>query len=624
MFPRSLADSGLEASWSAATLKLQACTTSIRPPHLHNSSTNMIALQVPEGYQKYIKKTDKEQTTWRTKRARASRRKRWTEELAGECEMSSKIQPCAPPIQAAPLRRNARPQILMTYSKADSLRDLGDEKGNEGDFVGRENFQNTRTCQKIFNEEKLDRAAEVTQLRVCNCLRSPREDGPHQLPRLARRDVDPQSKQCACRRTAEEQHENGPHPDEASDLNNQCENTEKQQEGKEKPQLPCESSCTGKQQLNNHSEREGEPMCGDDHETDDREVLDHEFGSHENSQYQNGEIEQAVEKRDLLRKKAERSLTIKDSGEEDLTCEGNHAMEGRVVNDHETGNHDVNLNHRSEIEQRMMESDQGEDETTIATNQYPWRAPRVMLQYLEQVMSTGGPTEWTVDNHDGAETWEEHQWQPKGKYRHDIEMSVNQYHRLTHALYQLEGATDQLVTTEKQSDNDERVMQEWQNIKEGVRLKCMEMFAEAEGQKKVDKVEIGKVEDQKRHQQTMDDDDQPHKQLAMFEKGSRVKRRRKILEDDSSDEEEPGRLVCNMNGDKWEALPYPIIIDSGACASVMPTGVVRPRAIERHTSIASGRVLPSRQWAENLQPWREGSLNDHQGRCDERYEIYSL
>ena len=29
-------------------------------------------------------------------------------------------------------------------------------------------------------------------------------------------------------------------------------------------------------------------------------------------------------------------------------------------------------------------------------------------------------------------------------------------------------------------------------------------------------------------------------------------------------------LVCKMSGDPWESMPYPIIVDSGASASVMP------------------------------------------------------
>ena len=29
-------------------------------------------------------------------------------------------------------------------------------------------------------------------------------------------------------------------------------------------------------------------------------------------------------------------------------------------------------------------------------------------------------------------------------------------------------------------------------------------------------------------------------------------------------------LVCSMTGDSWESMPYPIVVDSGASASVMP------------------------------------------------------
>ena len=38
--------------------------------------------------------------------------------------------------------------------------------------------------------------------------------------------------------------------------------------------------------------------------------------------------------------------------------------------------------------------------------------------------------------------------------------------------------------------------------------------------------------------------------------------------DSDGDEEE---LICNMIGQSWENLPFPIIIDFGACASVVPT-----------------------------------------------------
>ena len=32
-------------------------------------------------------------------------------------------------------------------------------------------------------------------------------------------------------------------------------------------------------------------------------------------------------------------------------------------------------------------------------------------------------------------------------------------------------------------------------------------------------------------------------------------------------------MVCQMTGEQWESLPFQIIIDSGACPSVMPTSL---------------------------------------------------
>ena len=40
--------------------------------------------------------------------------------------------------------------------------------------------------------------------------------------------------------------------------------------------------------------------------------------------------------------------------------------------------------------------------------------------------------------------------------------------------------------------------------------------------------------------------------------------------EESVDYGEEGDLICNMAGNAWESLPYPIIIDSGAAASVLP------------------------------------------------------
>lgn len=53
--------------------------------------------------------------------------------------------------------------------------------------------------------------------------------------------------------------------------------------------------------------------------------------------------------------------------------------------------------------------------------------------------------------------------------------------------------------------------------------------------------------------------------------GKKKSQPRKKMEEDSDSEDGADEMVCNMTGDVWESLPFPIIIDSGACASVMPT-----------------------------------------------------
>ena len=49
------------------------------------------------------------------------------------------------------------------------------------------------------------------------------------------------------------------------------------------------------------------------------------------------------------------------------------------------------------------------------------------------------------------------------------------------------------------------------------------------------------------------------------------KTERPATPDGSDDEDDTMEMVCDMAGRSWEDLPFPIIIDSVACASVMPT-----------------------------------------------------
>ena len=59
--------------------------------------------------------------------------------------------------------------------------------------------------------------------------------------------------------------------------------------------------------------------------------------------------------------------------------------------------------------------------------------------------------------------------------------------------------------------------------------------------------------------------------LACFTKG-RVHRQPIGTRDrEEESDEEVDNMVCQMTGQLWEQLPFPIIIDSGACTPVMPT-----------------------------------------------------
>jgi len=103
-----------------------------------------------------------------------------------------------------------------------------------------------------------------------------------------------------------------------------------------------------------------------------------------------------------------------------------------------------------------------------------------------------------------------------------------------------------------------------------VRGTCLDMFKEVEGDENVDEVDVAKRKAQMGCNEKICETTHCSRQLVMFEKGIKHKTIRRCREEDPSDDEEPCQLVCNMAECKWELLPYPIIVDYGACASVMP------------------------------------------------------
>ena len=56
-------------------------------------------------------------------------------------------------------------------------------------------------------------------------------------------------------------------------------------------------------------------------------------------------------------------------------------------------------------------------------------------------------------------------------------------------------------------------------------------------------------------------------------------------------DEEVDNMVCQMTGQQWEQLPFPIIIDPGACTSVMPTSWCPHVPTEETSESRSGEIF---------------------------------
>ena len=81
--------------------------------------------------------------------------------------------------------------------------------------------------------------------------------------------------------------------------------------------------------------------------------------------------------------------------------------------------------------------------------------------------------------------------------------------------------------------------------------------------------------------------------INFFERGSTPKRRvqrRVAIEDVESDEDER-QMVCTMTGQNWESSPFSIVIDSGACASVMPSGWRKHVPLQKTPQAESGEYF---------------------------------
>ena len=103
--------------------------------------------------------------------------------------------------------------------------------------------------------------------------------------------------------------------------------------------------------------------------------------------------------------------------------------------------------------------------------------------------------------------------------------------------------------------------------------------------------------------------------------------------EESVDYEEKGELFCNMAGDTWESLPYPISIDRGAAASVLPekwfwhvqTMSTQASRSGEHYTAANGCKIFNRGDKIATMMSREGHLRNMKfTSCDVKRAVWSV
>ena len=179
----------------------------------------------------------------------------------------------------------------------------------------------------------------------------------------------------------------------------------------------------------------------------------------------------------MMRHQPQHESVTGDRGcEETLARSEEHVRTNRDAVSHEIGTHDANQYRRGRAKQFEFGIDEQQD--------YPWVAPRVILQSVNLDMGDERPKPWIISNYDGEASWREWDRMPNDTYKGDEACSANQYHRLTKELYNWEVATDEfiqkrdLVGTEVTHDHAQWRVQEWRRIKCGVDETCRNMFQE--------------------------------------------------------------------------------------------------------------------------------------------------
>ena len=264
-------------------------------------------------------------------------------------------------------------------------------------------------------------------------------------------------------------------------------------------------------------------------------------------------------------------------GNEERKHNDYHVKINRDADCHAIVNHDANRLCRKKSDQPKGDVNSQTEKQPMLESKHPWKTPQVLAKYLALRMKTMKPTMWSIDDYGGVESWTERKEEPPLEFPTHVEMNANQYHNLTHKLYQYKNKLDDLLAQWNDVERNETQINTWKRIQTKVQEMCVEMHQEMEFGKCDDGVDKEKLQTQFTHAEQQDDTirmklQRRWEQFQMFDKKRKTSRNKQPIEENSSDEEHDDQLVCNMMETNWESLTFPIIIDSRACVPIMPTG----------------------------------------------------
>ena len=319
-----------------------------------------------------------------------------------------------------------------------------------------------------------------------------------------------------------------------------------------------------------------EPRSGDDHENEARVMNIHVSGNHEDSQNQKDDTEpndypqedvcgdrcevgpengdnhallnhdvddHAIEHHEIDRDSDGKVDQREPQTGSDHTREhvnpmngNNHVLPSRDVNDHEIEYHEIGRPYKGGTCPNGMENGTAKRETGELGTGFPRTAPRIIQQFLEHRTDGEKPCQWSIDEYDGVVSWAECNQLLREAYQKDAELTTNQYHKLTHSLYQWEGMIEDLIERRERDEEQEQGRQKWQEIREGIRDACKAMYNEiinkGSEDDQLDK-ETKEVQKEFVHKQQLEEIKTQH--LAMFEKCGGQRPRRRSRHEDWSD-----------------------------------------------------------------------------------------